>query len=142
MEQCLNGYQDDFVIPYLNDLLIFSSSFDEHVQHLKLVFQKLKKFGIKIKASKCKLFRREISYLGRLISSGGYTADPKNVSAVSSKINKKPETISELRTLLGLVGYFRRYTPNFSKTALPLYQLVKGQPEKSWKTPIEREKKQ
>ena len=142
MEQCLNGYQDDFLIPYLNDLLIFSSSFDEHVQHLKLVFQKLKKFGIKIKASKCKLFRREISYLGRLISSGGYTADPKNVSAVSSKINKKPETISELRTLLGLAGYFRRYTPNFSKTALPLYQLLKGQPEKSCKTPIEREKKQ
>ena len=137
MEQCLNGYQDDFVIPYLDDLLIYSSSFDEHVQHLKLVFQRLKKFGIKIKASKGKLFRREISYLGRLISSGGYTADPKNVSAVSSKINKKPETISKLRTLLGLVGYFRRYTPNFSKTALPLYQLLKGQPEKSCKTPIE-----
>ena len=142
MEQCLNGYQDDFVIPYLDDLLIFSSSFDEHVQHLKLVFQRLKKFGIKIKASKCKLFRREISYLGRLISSGDYTADPKNVSVVSSKINKKPETISELRTLLGLVGYFRRYTPNFSKTESPLYQLLKDQPEKSCKTPIEREKKQ
>ena len=132
MEQCLNGYQDDFVIPYLDDLLIYSSSFDEHAQHLKLVFQRLKKFGIKIKASKGKLFRREISYLGRLISSGGYTADPKNVSAVSSKINKKPETISKLRTLLGLVGYFRRYTPNFSN------QLLKGQPEKSCKTPIEQ----
>ena len=141
MEQCLDGYRDDFVIPYLDDLLIYSSSFDEHLQHLKLVFQRLKKFGIKIKASKCKLFRREISYLGRLISSEGYTADPKNISAVTSKINKKPETISDLRTLLGVVGYFKRYIPNFSKTTSPLYQLLKGQPEKSRKTPIEWEKK-
>ena len=141
MEQCLDGYRDDFVIPYLDDLLIYSSSFDEHLQRLKLVFQRLKKFGIKIKASKCKLFRRKISYLGRLISSEGYTADPKNISAVTSKINKKPETISELRTLLGVVGYFKRYIPNFSKTTSPLYQLLKGQPEKSRKTPIEWEKK-
>ena len=100
MEQCLDGYRDDFVIPYLDDLLFYSSLFDEHLQHLKLVFQRLKKFGIRIKASKRKLFRREISYLGRLISSEGYTADPKNILAVTSKINKKPETISELRTLL------------------------------------------
>ena len=124
------------MVTYLDDLLIYSSSFDEHLQHLKLFFQRWKKFGIKIK-SKCKVFRREISYLGRLISSEGYTADPKNILAVTSKINKKPETISELRTLLGLVGYFRRYIPNFSKTASSLYQLLKGQPEKSCKTPIE-----
>ena len=102
MEQCLNGYQDDFLIPYLNDLLIFSSSFDEHVQHLKLVFQKLKKFGIKIKASKCKLFRREISYLGRLISSEGCTADPKNISAVTSKINKKTRDHFRTTNLIGI----------------------------------------
>ena len=76
MEQCLDGHRDDFVIPHLDDLLIYSSSFDGHSQHLKLVFQRLKKFGMKIKASKCKLFRREISYLGRLISSVGYTTIP------------------------------------------------------------------
>ena len=96
MEQCLDGYRDDFVIPYLDDLLIYSSSFDEHLQHLKLIFQRWKKFDIKIKASKCKLFDREISYLRRLISSEVYTADPKNISVVTSKISKKPETISEL----------------------------------------------
>ena len=113
------------MIPYLDDLLIYSSSLNEHLQHLKLGFQRLKKFGIKIKASKCKLFRREISYLGRLISSEGYAANPKNMLAVTSKINKKPKTITELKTLLGLAGYFRRYIPNFSEIASPLLPAVK-----------------
>ena len=79
MEQCLDGYQDDFVIPYLDDFLVCSSSFDKHLHHVILVFQRLKKISMRIKAFKCKLFCREISYLGRLIPSEGYTADPKNV---------------------------------------------------------------
>ena len=73
MKQCLDGHRDYFVIPCLDYLLIYSCSYNEHLQHLKLVFQRLKKFGIKIIASKSKLFRREISYLGRLISSERYT---------------------------------------------------------------------
>ena len=76
-KQSLDGYQVDFVISYLDDLLIFSSSFEKHLKQLKLGFQILKMFGIKIKASKCKLFRREISYLARLVLSEDYTADPK-----------------------------------------------------------------
>ena len=96
MEQCLDDYRDDLVIPYLNDLLIFPFLLDEDLQHLNLVFQRLKQFDMKIKASKCKLFCREISYLGGLVSSEGHTADPKNVLDVASKINKKLKTISEL----------------------------------------------
>ena len=76
-----------------------------------------------------------------MISSEGNTANPKNILAVTSKISKKPKTISGLRTLLGFVGYLKKYTPNFSKTTSPLYQLLKGQPEKSCKAPIEWEKK-
>ena len=97
---------------------------------------------MKIKASKCKLFCREISYLGGLVSSEVYTADPKNVLAVESKINKKPKTISELWTLFGLNGYFTRYTPNFSKTASPIYQLLKGQPKNHIKHRLNGEKHQ
>ena len=77
MEQCLDGYRDDFVITCLDDLLIYSSSFNGQFHHLKLVFQRFENFGIKIKTWKCKLFHREISYLGRLISSEGYTADQR-----------------------------------------------------------------
>ena len=63
------------------------------------------------------------SYLGRIISSGGYTDDHKNIIAVSSKLKKKSSSITELRSILGLVEYFRRSTPNFSQATSPLYQI-------------------
>ena len=71
------------------------------------------------------LFQNEVSYLGRLISSEGYTTDPKNIIAVKSKILSPPKTITELRSTLGLVGWFRKSTPNFSKFSNSLYSLLK-----------------
>ena len=126
MESCLGEYRDDFAIPYLDDLLVYSGSFEDHLKHIRLVLQRLKKYGTKIKASKCQLFKREISYLGRVISANGYTIDPKNVDAVLGKLKKKPNNITELRSLLGLVGYFRRAIPNFSQIAKPLYDILKN----------------
>ena len=136
MEHCLEGMRDDFVVPYLDDLLIYSANFDDHLDHLRQVFQRLKKHGVKIKASKCQLFRREVSYLGRLISPSGYSSDPKNISAVSTKIKKSPANITELRSLLGLVGYFRRSIPNFSRIANPLFALLKDNPVKASRKPL------
>ena len=130
MEHCLEGIRDDFVTAYLDDLIVYSATFNEHLDHLSKVFQRLRKYGIKIKAQKCQLFKKEISYLGRLVSSEGYTADPKNIAAIKSKIKSPPKNITELRSTLGLVGYFRRSIPNFSKLANPLYSLLKSDPEK------------
>ena len=106
MESSLGEYRDDFAIPYLDDLLVYAGKFEDHLKHIRLVLQMLKKYGIKIKACKCQLFKREISYLGRVISANGYTIDPKNVDAVLGKLKKMPNNITELRSLLGLVGYF------------------------------------
>ena len=74
-----------------------------------------------MKSSKCKFLKREVSYLGRLVSAEGYTVDPKSVESITSKIRKKPNNISELRSLLDLVGYFRRSIPKFSQLVKPLY---------------------
>ena len=115
MESCLGEYRDDFAVPYLDDLLVYSGSFEEHLRHVRLVLQRLKKYGIKIKASKCQLFKREIPYLVREISADGYIIDPKNVDAVLGKLKKKPNNITELHSLLDLVGYFRRSIPNLVK---------------------------
>ena len=125
MEHCLGDYRDIFAVPYLDDLLIFSKTFEEHLNHIKLVLQRLKKHGIKIKPSKCNFLKREVSYLGRLISAERYTVDPRSTEALTTKIRKRPTNISELRSLLGLLGYFQRSIPNFSQTVKPLYQLLK-----------------
>ena len=124
MDYCIDEYRDGFTVPCLDDLLIYSATFQQHLEHLRLVFQRLKRHGIKVKAFKCHLFKREISYLGWIISSAGYTADPKNIITVSLKLKKKPSSITEPRTILGLVRYFRRWIPNFSQTTSPLYQTL------------------
>ena len=85
LEHCLGDYRDNFAIPYLDDLLIFSKTFEEYLNHIKLVLQRLKKYGIKIKPSKCNFFKWEVSYLGRLISAEGYTVDPRSTEALTSK---------------------------------------------------------
>ena len=95
-------------------LLIYSSNFKQQLEHLRTVLQRLKRHDIRGKASKYHLFKREISYLRSIISSAGYTADPKNIIAVSSKPKKKPSSITKLQSVLGLVGYFRRSILNFS----------------------------
>ena len=121
MEHCMDGYQERFTVLYLDDLLIYSATIGQCLEHLRLVIQRLKRHDIQI--SKYHLFKLEISYLGRIISSAGYTADPINI-AVSSKLKKKPSSITELRNILGSVGCFRRSIPNFNQTASPLYQIL------------------
>ena len=114
MKKCLQGYQDDFVVPYLDDLLIYSASFDDHILHLRLVFERLRQYGVKIKASKCQFFKHEVSYLGRVISAEGYTNYRKQIASVASRIKKKQNNIADLKSILVLTGYFRRSIPNFS----------------------------
>ena len=125
MEHSLVDYRDNFSIPYLDDLFIFSKTFEEHLVQIKLELQRLKKHGIKIKPSKCNFFKREVSYFGRLISAEGYTVVTRSTEALTEKIKKGLTNISELRSLLSLIGYFQRSIPNFSQTVKPLYQLFK-----------------
>ena len=82
MESCLEESRYDFVIPYLENLLVYSRRFKDHLKHVRLVLQRLKKYNNKIKASKWQLFKREI---GRVISADGYNTDTKNEDAVLRK---------------------------------------------------------
>ena len=105
----------------MDDLLIFSATFEEHLNHIKLFLQGLK-HGIKIERLICNFFIREVSYLGR--QAEGYTVDPTSTEALTSKIRKRPTDISELRSLLVLIGYFERSVPNFRQIVKPLHQLL------------------
>lgn len=129
MEGCLENLTGDICHVYLDDVLVYSPTFTDHVKHLKRVLQRLRESGIRLKPSKCLFFRKEVKYLGRIVSAEGHKSDPADVEAVELLREKTPKTIGELRRVLGLLGYYRKYIPNFSKKAGPLYNLLSLSPD-------------
>eukprot|EP00745_Piridium_sociabile_P019220 TRINITY_DN29067_c0_g1_i2.p1 TRINITY_DN29067_c0_g1~~TRINITY_DN29067_c0_g1_i2.p1 ORF type:complete len:1086 (+),score=245.99 TRINITY_DN29067_c0_g1_i2:620-3877(+) len=128
MEETLRDVRDECCIPYMDDALVHSSSFEEHLSHLRKVLQLLRKKGIKLKPAKCKLFRKQVKFLGHIVSAEGYKMDEADREAVEALRNQRPQTIGEVRRLLGFLGYFRKYIADFSRRARKLFQLleVKG----------------
>jgi len=124
MEYCVGELRDEIAIPYLDDVIVFSKSFEEHVENVRKVLRRLRQQGIKLKPRKCKLFRREVCFLGRIVSRDGYRVDPSGITAVTSLAEKEPSTVGEVRQLVGFLGYYRRYIPNFARLAKPLYELL------------------
>ncbi|KAJ8006164.1 hypothetical protein DPEC_G00125400 [Dallia pectoralis] len=96
-----------------------SRSFDEHVQVLRRVLQALERDGVKLKPEKCELYRKEIRYVGRLVSAEGVRMDPKDIEAVRALKDKTPQTVGDVRQLLGFLSYYRTYMQDFSRIAKP-----------------------
>ena len=124
MENCLGELRDEMCIPYLDDVIVFSETFSEHIEHLRKVLRRLKSYGVKLKPRKCSLFKREVSFLGRVISQDGYQIDPKATNAVTAMKNLQPRTVGEVRRLMGLLGVYRRHVKNFAQIARPIYDLL------------------
>ena len=130
MNECLVGLRDICCIPYLDDILCYSSSFTEHKENLRKVLRRLKEHGIKLNPEKCVLFRNEVKYLGKIINKDGYHDDPVSTEALE-KLKEMPTTIGELRTKLGFIGYYRSSIKDFSRRAKPLYDLLTSDNDKS-----------
>lgn len=124
MEEMLDMLRDECCIPYLDDVLCFSQSFQEHVEVLRRVLQALQRHGVKLRPEKCELFKKEVRYVGRLVSEKGVRVDPKDVEAVQALKEKTPKTVGDVRRLLGFLSYYRSYVQDFSRTARPLYELL------------------
>ena len=124
MESCMEGLRDECVLPYLDDLLIYSDNFEDHVQHLQRVFERLRDHGVKLNPKKCELFKHEVKYLGRIVTPAGYHMDPGNSEAVTDLLNNKPQTVGQLRKVLGFLGYFRSFVQDYASIASPLYALL------------------
>ncbi|KRH93336.1 pol polyprotein, partial [Pseudoloma neurophilia] len=120
---------EHFVLPYLDDLIIFSKTREEHVKHIKEVFNVLSKAQVVLNKSKCQFFRKELIILGNRISKGSVSPDPSKIKTIQA--HKLPTTIQELRSFLGLVNFCREYLPRLSEVANPLFALLKGKTQKS-----------
>ncbi|GKA53617.1 putative nucleotidyltransferase, ribonuclease H, partial [Tanacetum coccineum] len=118
----LRLYLDKFMIVFIDDILVYSKTREEHEVHLGLVLELLKKEKLYAKFSKCEFWLREVQFLGHVINEDGIHVDPSQIKAVKNW--EAPRTPSEVRSFLGLVGYYRRFVENFSKIDKPLTVLT------------------
>ena len=123
MHDCLGDLNMNWCIVYLDDIIIFSDTKDEHLKRLEAVFQKLYAAGLKLKPSKCHFFREEIEYLGHVVSGKGISTNPKKVEA---GLNGLHPMMYDVRSFLGFVGYYRRFIKDFSKIAKPIREVITG----------------
>ncbi|KAJ9566027.1 hypothetical protein OSB04_001993 [Centaurea solstitialis] len=123
-------YLDKFVIVFIDDILIYSQSKEDHEQHLRLILELLKAEKLYAKFSKCELWIREVHFLGHVVNKEGIHVDPTKVEAV--KKWEAPKTPTEIRQFLGLAGYYRRFIANFSKIAQPLTTLMQKDKKFVW----------
>ncbi|HLP81323.1 MAG TPA: reverse transcriptase domain-containing protein, partial [Nitrosomonas sp.] len=127
-----SGILGIFAFIYIDDIVVFSKTEEEHLQHLRLVFERLREAGLRAKLSKCQLFKTSIDYLGFKISTQGIEVNPEKTKVVENF--PVPSTVKDLQSFLGLVNYFRFFIPNFAKTAKPFYRLLRGDVDFEWST--------
>jgi len=130
------GGLEQFAMAYLDDILIFSSSADEHLRHLQTVFARLRKHGLKIKLSKCQFMKKETKYLGFVIDESGVHPDIDKVEVMRAM--PEPRTVREVRGFIGAIGYYRRFIPAFSRIATPLIALTKKYARFNWTEDCQR----
>ena len=119
-----------FAMGYLDDIIIFSNNEIEHLQHIEEIFNRLERFGLKMKREKCDFFKKHIQYLGHLIVEDGFTPLPEKLKSIRNM--PRPKTPKEVKQFLGLIGYYRKFVPRFSDIARSLTNLTRHDTEFLW----------
>ena len=127
--QVLSGYEN-FSTSYIDDILCFSESLDDHLFHLQLIFDRLRAHGLKLKLKKCSFLQSQTSYLGYTISRGGIQPEEDKVQAIRDLA--PPTTKKEVRSFIGSCSFYRKFLPNFSGIAKPLIDLTKKNTRFKW----------
>ncbi|WVZ51917.1 hypothetical protein U9M48_003017, partial [Paspalum notatum var. saurae] len=121
---------DKFLVVFIDDILIYSKNEEEHKEHLRIVLTRLREHKPYAKFSKCVFWLKEVSFLGHILSEKWVAVDPSKVESVLNW--KQPESVTKIRSFLGLAGYYRRFIKNFSKTAKPMTSLTKKNAKYTW----------
>jgi hypothetical protein len=111
------------VVVFIDDILVYSSTAKEHEQHLRVVLERLRQNQLYAKFSKCEFWLEEVAFLGHVLTAEGVAVDPAKIEAV--KEWEQPRNPIDIRSFLGLAGYYRRFIENFSKIAKPMTNLLK-----------------
>ncbi|XP_037496640.1 uncharacterized mitochondrial protein AtMg00860-like [Jatropha curcas] len=123
MNRVFHSYLDQFVVVFIDDILIYSRDRVEHDKHLRIILQTLRDEQLYAKISKCEFSLEEVSFLGHVVSSEGIRVDPMKIEAIVDW--RPPRNVTEVRSFLGLAGYYRRFIKGFSIIASPLTRLLK-----------------
>ncbi|KAK8918385.1 hypothetical protein KSP39_PZI021868 [Platanthera zijinensis] len=136
MNRVFCDYLDKFIIVFIDDILVYSKTREEHATHLKLTLSTLRQHQLYAKLAKCEFWLDRVAFLGHAISGDGLSVDPAKVSAVMDW--KQPFTPTEIRSFLGFAGYYRRFVKDFPSLAAPLTQLTQNYARFEWSDQCEQ----
>src|SRR6266508_2769170 len=122
MTKVLGPYLYEFVIVYLDDIIIFSQTMDEHLQHIRKVLEALRQAGLKLKLEKCEFAKKQLKYLGFIVGEFGIKLDPEKVRAIVDQ--PAPTNQTQIRSFLRMIGFFRNHIQGFSTIAEPMTNLL------------------
>ena len=131
-QRCMNFILMDSTnaMVYIDDIIIFSKSFEQHLEDIRDVMERLQLAGLKIKPTKCEFAKKSVRFLGHIVSAQGIQPDPANTDKVRNF--PIPKTVKQVQQFLGLVGYYRKFIQNFARIAAPLNHLIKKENEFRW----------
>src|SRR3984957_16312710 len=130
MDQILQGIKEEFVLVYLDNVIIYSKTFKEHLQHLTKVLDRIRNANLSLKAEKCNFIATELQFLGHVVGKDGVKPDPEKVEKMMNY--PEPRNIRELHGVLGLFSYYRRFIKDFTQLADSLYKLLKKDTPYEW----------
>ncbi|GBN82998.1 Retrovirus-related Pol polyprotein from transposon 297 [Araneus ventricosus] len=136
METELRGLTSESCLVYLDDIMTVGRTFEKHLNNIRKVFQRLQKANLIQSPKKCRFFRKEVSYLGHIISTDGVKTHPEKTKAVLDW--PSPETVYDLRSFLGLYIYYSRFVRNFSSIAGSLHKQTEARSNFNWAVECEK----
>jgi hypothetical protein len=130
MKKVFMEYLDKFVMVFIDNILVYSRSEEEHEDHLHLVLHKLRDHKLYAKLSKCEFWLKQVAFLGHIVSKGGISMDPSKIQDVLSL--NVTTSVGDIRSFLGLASYYQRFIEGFSKISKPMTEILKKDKKFKW----------